>query len=472
MTGPALRLVLGIAAGDLPGLLKGLGARAGRATPVAQEWHDTAAGDLATAGLVLVSWRDGARAGWRVARLWPDGLAPWGSDGAVVAEARVREALGAVVPDETAMIARFTGRRRSARVGLCRLSLIDGVVAGAERRRVQVSRIVIEGPGLQDLALPGAWVLGENLAGTALRLAGRLPARTATVLPQLDATMTVSDALAVVLAHFGERLRHLAPRAAEGQGPEPVHQMRVTVRRARSALKLFGRAAAAPALVAFGAGLRELGHALGPARDWDVFLGGITKSVAAAAGQAASRRLAGAAGRRREEGYDALRCYLDGDGFRRLGLLLAVGALDRPWEREAPGAALAVPIMTFADAALQRQWKRLMAPGADLSDLPEPRLHEIRLEAKRMRYAAELFAGLHDRKRAGRFVAHLAELQERLGQLNDGAVAATLLEALGPAGRGFGGGVARGLVSARGEGLRAGIGKAWRRMRETKRFWH
>jgi CHAD domain-containing protein len=88
-----------------------------------------------------------------------------------------------------------------------------------------------------------------------------------------------------------------------------------------------------------------------------------------------------------------------------------------------------------------------------------------------MRYAAELFAALHDRKRATRFIARLTALQEQLGHLNDGVAAATQLDTIGPAGRGYGGGIARGLVAARSTGLRREIERTWRRLRAAKRFW-
>ena len=51
--------------------------------------------------------------------------------------------------------------------------------------------------------------------------------------------------------------------------------MRVGLRRLRSVLKVFRPAAGCPALQEFDAGLKALADRLGPARDWDVFLGGL-----------------------------------------------------------------------------------------------------------------------------------------------------------------------------------------------------
>ena len=286
-----------------------------------------------------------------------------------------------------------------------------------------------------------------------------------TAAPELAPHWTVSEAMASVCSHLGARLERLASPAAAGVGAAPVHQMRVSVRRGRSALGLFRRAVPCAELTLIGEGLRALGQALGPARDWDVFLAGTVPRLTAS-DPAAGRRLVAAARRRRQTAYRALRAHLNGEGFRDLLVLLAAAAHARPWEGGVAPAVLAVPVADFGAVALQKRFKRLMAPGADVAGLAEARLHDIRLDAKRMRYAAELFAPLYAGKRCERFIARLAALQDRLGLLNDAAVAARLLAILGRAGDGAGGALA-----ADAGGLRAEIARAWRRLRVVRRFW-
>src|SRR3546814_18410767 len=61
--------------------------------------------------------------------------------------------------------------------------------------------------------------------------------------------------------------------------------------------------------------------------------------------------------------------------------------------------------------------------------------HEVRKDAKKLRYASEFFTSLFDRKRERRrhkkFVAALEGVQDKLGALNDLATAPQLLEQLG-----------------------------------------
>ena len=64
-----------------------------------------------------------------------------------------------------------------------------------------------------------------------------------------------------------------------------------------------------------------------------------------------------------------------------------------------------------------------------------------------------------------------AALQEALGALNDGAVAAHLMADLGRGARGFAAGVVTGHVAARSGDTRTGIRRAWARFRDVEPFW-
>jgi CHAD domain-containing protein len=58
-----------------------------------------------------------------------------------------------------------------------------------------------------------------------------------------------------------------------------------------------------------------------------------------------------------------------------------------------------------------------------LRELDPPARHKLRIEAKKLRYAADAFAGLFGRpKRARAFIEALKEVQDALGDLNDIAV--------------------------------------------------
>jgi CHAD domain-containing protein len=193
----------------------------------------------------------------------------------------------------------------------------------------------------------------------------------------------------------------------------------------------------------------------------------------------AVRHLLNAAERRRLKGYTALHRYLASAQFRRLGIALVALAAARPWEttRHAGDEAaarqaerLTGSLGDFAARALGRRLRSLHTLGSDIEALPTEALHGLRLHGKRLRYVAEFCAPLFPGHGARRFIRRLTTLQERLGHLNDGAVAAELMAELG-AGRSHAGGVVRGFVAAQAAGARAQIGQAWRRFHRLDPFW-
>jgi triphosphatase len=89
----------------------------------------------------------------------------------------------------------------------------------------------------------------------------------------------------------------------------------------------------------------------------------------------------------------------------------------------------------LACAALGRLSRKLRKAGQHMHALDPQARHRARINAKKLRYAAEFFAetfGRHSKAHRSKFIASLAKLQDALGELNDLTVAhQTLLEAAG-----------------------------------------
>jgi CHAD domain-containing protein len=481
------RLVLELAlepdeARRLPRLLHGSGPAS--ATALRLIWHDTADFALAADGRTLLEHRRGRRSTWRLERLTgPSAVAPHPA----LAEGSELAELNAALPAPLVPMVRFAGRvRRRSAPDEVEVAVLAGTleVSAASRR---CCRAVLAGPPgavaeLADrlaarlhLSVPAA-----SLAAEALAFAGRQPARRRRASPAAPPDHPVGEAFAFLVGRFAEILLHEAAQATPAMS-EPVHQMRIAVRRLRSAIGLFDRATRCPELAAGKAGLRLLAGALGPARDWDVFVGDTGRAVAAAfAGEARVQRLLRAAERHRLAAYATLQHYLASAEFRRMVISLAVLAEARPWEAagiagDAEAARRAelqtAPMAGFAARALEKRLRRLHALlNGNVETLPAETLHRLRLSGKRLRYAAEFFVPSFSGRGAKRFVRRLARLQEHLGHLNDAAVAASLMAKLGPA-HAYAGGVVRGFVAARSAGAREQVGRAWRKFARLGSFW-
>jgi len=246
------------------------------------------------------------------------------------------------------------------------------------------------------------------------------------------------SAAAVVQAHLAAQVEELITRdpQARRELPDAVHKMRVATRRLRSALATFGplldRSRTDP--------LREelgwLAGALGGVRDTEVMLVRLRDVLAVEPPELmlgpvrarlethmTQRHL-----RARRQLLDAL------NSQRYLQLLddLDQLALAAPFRREAKAAA--PPALA---RLLRRAWRRLnramiaaeAAHGARAAEL----LHEVRKDAKRMRYATEAVQPIFGRP-ATRFAGQMEALQESLDGLQDGMVTTQVLRVLGAAG--------------------------------------
>jgi triphosphatase len=448
-------------------------------------WHDGLDGAFAEQGLAIAEQRPG----WRLERLSPNAEHwPPGAPAPVLAEGRDPAALGHSLPETLVPVAAFEGRALSLTLKAdhepVMLTLLNGAVraVAAEHR---TCRIVLGGaePAVLAVALALASELSvavprASLAAEALSVmrGGTPPPPRHEGPPGLPAGLSVAAAFAHAVGHLTDVILHFAPSAADGQnGPEPVHQMRVAVRRLRSAIKVFRRAVRCPSVDAADSDLKALASRLGPTRDWDVFVTETGAKVAAAfPTERKVRGLLAAAERRRLACHAELRAYLQGVEFRRLGIELACLAGGDAWQAtldETEKNELASPLNDFAAVVLNRRLERLAQLDDDIETLEPPALHAIRIRAKRLRYAAEIFAPLFPGKAARRFIRRLATLQDRLGAMNDGTVAETLLGELGSNRLAFASGVVLGFVGAHGRQARERIARAWHKFHRLAPFW-
>ena len=218
-----------------------------------------------------------------------------------------------------------------------------------------------------------------------------------------------------------------------GRPPEALHQIRVALRRLRSALSLF-----APMLEGdqradgFNDEIKRVTEPFGHARNLDVFLGQTLPSLAKERpdepGLDGLRERAEA---ERERAYDAVLATLESPQWRGLIIDFAGWIEVGAW-RAQPAAA--EDGRAFAARVLDRARLRLKKRGRGLKRLDAHTRHRARIAAKKLRYGAEFFSGLYRKKKARRrqdkFGAALSDLQDHLGILNDLETARAMTESL------------------------------------------
>ena len=140
-----------------------------------------------------------------------------------------------------------------------------------------------------------------------------------------------------------------------------------------------------------------------------------------------------------------------------------------------------VPIEVSAARQLGRRCKKIRRRGKAIARLDAKSRHKLRIQTKKVRYAAEFFGNLFPGKRAAkrrkRFLPALEALQDALGDLNDIAVHEELIGATGmrrrrvSRKRAFAAGVLMGHEDARLDAALAAAVGAYADLGKVKRFW-
>jgi len=264
-----------------------------------------------------------------------------------------------------------------------------------------------------------------------------LPVRAEPV--RLRRDMTLEDAYRRIALNCLRQIR-ANQAGAQHKSVESLHQMRVGLRRLRAALDLFDDLVALPEPMR--AGLDALAQQLGTTRDWDVLATSTLAGFDGAAGQIAS--LQAAAQERSRSSHATLATALEDAAPMQVLTDVEDWFEQRRW-REQPdfdagalqqkAARAAVPLLAHAQRRLRKRAKGLghskvaTIEGA-APDNPAHDRHRVRIAAKKARYAAEFFQSILPGRETRRYIACLSGLQDRLGELNDLAVAEGLLAQL------------------------------------------
>lgn len=260
---------------------------------------------------------------------------------------------------------------------------------------------------------------------------------------------------------------------------EGVHQMRVALRRLRSAINVFSSLVGTPALEDLKDEMRWLMSQLGPVRDTDVFIGEILDPVAKRHAQDSGiDELVALYHTNKALYYDQALDALASPRFATLILRLAAWIEDGEW-LTGPGfaerAELAEGIKDFAIADLARRHRKVLKAGRQLADLPPAERHAERIRIKRLRYSGEFFQSLFGGKKTRKYLTGLATLQDLLGKMNDIHVAHTLLsgavDATAQPRLGWAAGLVAGWHDSRYDPLLAELLDEWQKFETLAKFW-
>lgn len=235
--------------------------------------------------------------------------------------------------------------------------------------------------------------------------------------------------------------------ARKGKDLERVHDMRVAVRRMRTACRVFAPFFDPEVLDPYRRELRKIGGRLGAVRDMDVVLSDARRFAETLPPRKRldlERLIASWQARSRGE-QETLRDYLDSARYRRFKRSFR-WFLGEPEKGVLPvkasqGPSLSARVRLAAPPIIYERLGAVLAfdGWVDGTDIPLDRYHRLRIETKRLRYTFEFFQDLAGTE-AESLIVSLKTLQDHLGALReavlmDRLLRSTLRETSGESGR-------------------------------------
>lgn len=238
---------------------------------------------------------------------------------------------------------------------------------------------------------------------------------------------TMPTAARKILGYWQRQMMLNEPGTRLGEDPEALHDMRVAIRRMRSALRLFGPYLRGPDVARVNERLRRTGQFLGAVRDLDV---AIARAEAFAATDPTSPDLTPLLARWRRErdrARGAMLRYLDGREYARLqhamASLLFSLEQDEAWAEGNQAIGYLAPRLVFIDEAIVEAYDTV------LPDAPVQLLHALRIDCKRLRYGLEFFREVLPSEIEA-LIPAVVQLQDHLGDLHDQYVTVEMIQEL------------------------------------------
>lgn len=245
----------------------------------------------------------------------------------------------------------------------------------------------------------------------------------------LDARGPAIEGFRLVLANLDDAIEVNREGTIENIDSEFLHDLRVAVRRSRSTLR-HGRAVLpADVLAWIEPGLKRVGAVTSPPRDLDVQLLEWDASVAILddASRRALEPLHQQLSRDRDAAYAELAAHLRAGDVTNL-LRRWHDTIHAPMDPAAGGRRAGDPLVDVVVKRVRKAQRRLLDHGRAITpETPAELVHDVRKDAKQLRYLLECFADLFPGAARKAFVKRLKRLQDLLGAHQDAEVHAAEL---------------------------------------------
>ncbi len=246
----------------------------------------------------------------------------------------------------------------------------------------------------------------------------------------LEAHQPTEEAVLVMVAELLRLARQQEKGLIADIDTEFTHQYRVNLRKARSLLSLLKKELSPQRYRAVQVPLKNMAKATNRLRDLDVFLldQNNYRAMLPANFQPGLDDLFKRLKRRRQQVWRKVTATLKKEEYLDSAKQLE-RRLKEPPDLSARRSGTA--IKKRVSRKILSQYQKIQRYGARIdAETPDEQVHELRIEAKKLRYLLELFAELFSYDQVRRLIKALKRLQDNLGRFNDYSSQCLFLESL------------------------------------------
>ena len=238
---------------------------------------------------------------------------------------------------------------------------------------------------------------------------------------ELKAQMKAAEAAKLIFTNLLETMKVNEFGIKEDIDTEFLHDFRVAVRRTRSALSQIKEVFAVEIAGKFKEHFNNIGKATNSLRDLDVYL--LTedsyKNMLPEDLRGGLDPLFDSLAKQRREAKKQCDEFLDSDIYKDI---------IRAWEDFLKSTESKVqeaqncnrPIINLAKEYIWKKYSQIIKLGSRIDkNTPDPELHRLRIECKKLRYLLEFFTSLFPEEDIKLIIKHLKRLQDNLGNFND-----------------------------------------------------
>lgn len=230
---------------------------------------------------------------------------------------------------------------------------------------------------------------------------------------ELKSNTTIEHTFRHILSQELKSINKWRKIAINADNPEGVHQIRISLRKIRTALLIFKPVINSKFSRTLAKKLKKYATVLDDARDLDVYIlanftddsDSTVKSIAIS---------------KRNKAYLRVKKLLKSKQFNKRIRSTKKWLKSDQWQKKTiRDKELNNSLPSFAFNTLDRLTKVIIVKGQNPQQLDNLALHRLRIDCKKLRYTTEFFMSLYDENRIRAFIDKLKQLQDNLGDIHD-----------------------------------------------------